>query len=583
MTEVYEDPKRGSGSRRRRVLPAILTSALLVSLLAIPALLVAGTARQAQAQATDLKVAIDQVQAGARNGQLDTLSANLASVDTASQALAATTETWQWSVLEHTPGLQTTARAVPVLTATVQSLVDAVQPIADAADAAPSTLALVEQLPQLQPAVEELQQVSRHATQDLQGIETTDLQFGLADQIASAAEVTQGIDDATTSALEAWPSLSGLLGFDQPRTYLVMLQNPAEARGSGGLFSAFMRVTFDQGAPTIEEGATRKAIDDTRIPVPDDIDPGEKAMWGDYLTKWASFNTSPDFPTTASLARAGMNARGTPVDGVIAIDPYAVEALLAGTGPVEHKGVTIDASMAADFFTQDIYTDYPAFADVEAKDELALGLLFATVDSALKRPLDVKALADRIPAAIDEGHIRAWAPDPDEQAWLDEIGVAHQMASADPQTPFIVLNNATGGKIDAYVNTAVRQQNDTCVYADGEFEGWTQSTISVSLTNYAPPDLPPYVDVRLDDEDAPKGSTKILVTVFGPPGVIDEDVTSAGEWADYTSGQAYGRPYWLSSLELKRGESKDMTITYADPSTENSPAAGTTPCKTPVD
>ena len=61
-------------------------------------------------------------------------------------------------------------------------------------------------------------------------------------------------------------------------------------------------------------------------------------MWGRDLGEWASFNLSADSPTTAKLAAAGMAKRGTPVDGVIAIDPYLVEALLAGTGPVEHEG-----------------------------------------------------------------------------------------------------------------------------------------------------------------------------------------------------------------------------------------------------
>lgn len=558
-------PTHQGTSRPRAGTRTAILGGLVVVVLAILTAQVALTARDAQAQATALKQAFEQATAHARQGTLDLLPQDLKVIDQAASDLQAATTTWQWQVLSQLPGLGPTADAIPTISETTRTLAQAAQPLAEAAAEAPSTLALVQSLPELEPAVRQLQQAAEHATADLSRASARDLRFGLTDQLAKAQEATKTIQDATTTALDAWPALQGLLGFDGPRTYLVMLQNPAEARGSGGLFSAFMRVTLDQGAPTIDEANTRKVLDDTRIPIPDDIDQGERQMWGDYLTRWASFNTSPDFPTTARLAQAGMQARQTPVDGVIAIDPFTVEAILAGTGPVEHEGVTIDSTSAADFFTKGIYEDFPGFADVDAKDELALGLLYATVDAALTRPLDIAALSDRLPASVEEGHLKAWVPNNREQFWLDELGLAHDLATTDPATPVIALNNAVGGKVDAYVTATATQLIDTCTIIGGDLDGWHQSELVLTLANTAPQALPGYVDTRLDDPTAPRGSTKLLITTLGAPGILDASITLAGVPADYASGQSHGRPFWVTEAELLRGERRSLTLTTIEP------------------
>ena len=561
-----ESPAGDSSPRRRRrwrvVLGLVVT--VLIALGVVGGLL-ALTARQAQHQAAALQQAVETARTHATQGAFDTLPPDLQAVEKAAGDLTATTTSWQWAALARIPGMAGTVDAVPVVAATVEGLATAAQPLAQAVQDAPSTLALVQSLPQLEPAVQGLQQASQDAAGELAAVAQGDLRFGLAEQVAQAQEATQSIDDAATAALDAWPALQGLLGFDGPRTYLVMLQNPAESRGSGGLFSAFMRVTLDRGVPTIEEANSRKVLDETRIPLPSDLDPGEKALWGDFLTKWASFNTSPDFPTTARLAQAGMQARGTPVDGVVAIDPFTVQAILAGTGPVEHKGVTIDGTTAAEFFTKGIYQDFPGFDDVDAKDELALGLLYATVDSVLKRPLDLRALSEQVPATIEQGHLKAWVPDATEQAWLQEAGLAFDLASLDPGTTVIALNNGVGGKVDAYVDVEVTQSIGTCTNATGSFTGWQQSELDITLTNNAPADLPTYVDTRLDDPSAARGSTKILISILGIEGAVDDGLTLDGDFADYASSQAHSRPLWVTEVELDRGQSRSLTLVANTP------------------
>ena len=137
-------------------------------------------------------------------------------------------------------------------------------------------------------------------------------------------EVKAALDSlaiSTNAILEHATSLQNLLGFNGKRRYLVMLQNPAEDRGSGGLFSAILILELEDAKPVIVEANSRKVLDDFRIPTKGILDRQGTALWGKAQSKWASFNVSADFPHVARLAQAGLAARGTPLDGVIAIDP----------------------------------------------------------------------------------------------------------------------------------------------------------------------------------------------------------------------------------------------------------------------
>jgi hypothetical protein len=324
------------------------------------------------------------------------------------------------------------------------------------------------------------------------------------------------------------------------------------------------------------------------IPFERVVDSESARLWGGYLGEWASFNLSAEFPTVAQLAAAGMAKRGTPVDGVIALDAEVVGALLAGTGPVEHKGVVIDDASAPEFFLAGLYEDFPGFADVEAKDQLAMGLMYATVDSVLKRPLNLPGLAVAMSPVISGGHVKAWSSDPQVEAFFSDIGVAGDLASREPGDVAVAFNNAVGGKLDTYLQTLVELNRAQCVFDGARVPGfeeslnetfsgpglppasWVHSEVSVEITNTAPAGLSEYVTVRLDDGDAPEGSTATLVHVYGPQDArfLTASVTVNGEEVmpiPFVLGREAGRPVWGSALDLDRGAVGVFTVRFAEP------------------
>jgi len=139
--------------------------------------------------------------------------------------------------------------------------------------------------------------------------------------------------------LEAAPYL---LGADQPRTYLILLQNEEELRATGGFISAAGRVTLDAGriiSLTIEDSY---AVDDFTTPYPDPPAPLRDYM-GIDLWVFRDSNWSPDFPTAARQAgQLYAQTRGGHIDGVIALNQNVVGALIDGFSPLTIDGQTID-------------------------------------------------------------------------------------------------------------------------------------------------------------------------------------------------------------------------------------------------
>jgi hypothetical protein len=133
-------------------------------------------------------------------------------------------------------------------------------------------------------------------------------------------------------------TLPNLLGWDSPKRYLVLTQNPAELRPTGGFIGSFGTIAFDQGRITEREFQDVFLLDlpwdypfITPPPALANYLLGPTQPW-----QLADANWSPDFPTSAQEAiRLYKNEGGEgTIDGVLGITTYTIDELLAITGPV---------------------------------------------------------------------------------------------------------------------------------------------------------------------------------------------------------------------------------------------------------
>lgn len=133
--------------------------------------------------------------------------------------------------------------------------------------------------------------------------------------------------------------LPKLLGGDAPQSYLILAQNDDELRATGGFISGVGTVSVERGELTHFSIGDSYAVDDFSKVYPKPPEALQRYMLAE---QWVvrDANWSPDFPTTArQLQDLYLFSTGTQVDGVIAFDQAALEAILEVTGPLSVEGV----------------------------------------------------------------------------------------------------------------------------------------------------------------------------------------------------------------------------------------------------
>jgi hypothetical protein len=132
--------------------------------------------------------------------------------------------------------------------------------------------------------------------------------------------------------------LPGIVGWGQPKRYLVLAQDPAELRPTGGYVGTVGIVGFSGGS------LTERAFEDVfhfdlrpGVPYVEPPEPLANHLLGAASWQLADSNWSPDYPTAAqdAVRLYELESGDTNVDGVLALTTDAVDRLLELTGPVD--------------------------------------------------------------------------------------------------------------------------------------------------------------------------------------------------------------------------------------------------------
>ncbi|MGO8864790.1 MAG: DUF4012 domain-containing protein [Acidimicrobiales bacterium] len=323
--------------------------------------------------------------------------------------------------------------------------------------------------------------------------------------------------------VEATRVLPAMLGADGTRQYLIAFMTPSESRGYDGLVGSYGLLTAEAGHFSLTDSGSISDIQDA-------LPTGGAQLSGvaDYLQRYGPFDPgsnpqdvmySPDLPTDANVfAQMYAQSIGGPIDGVLAIDPYGLAALLHFTGPIEVPGLPfpLTAGNAAQVLLTQQYTTFDTGLtnqDLSRHDFLLSALHTAfhdLVSRSLPAPKEVSAVLD--PTAV-AGQISFWSFHADEQPFLRQIGVDGSFPTAGGGDLLAVTtDNAGNNKIDAFLHTSIV---DRISFDPGT--GAERSTVQVSLTNDAPASgLPPIVIASPGEPSLAPGTNETWLTVYSP-------------------------------------------------------------------
>lgn len=260
---------------------------------------------------------------------------------------------------------------------------------------------LAEQIQAMQPQLQHIRQALDPLIASWQALPVLELPASARALVAQGDAVLAEVHDGLDLAL----ALPDLLGFDGPRHYLLLFQNPDEIRATGGFVGGGGRLTLEQGRVT--EFYYQDAVDVDDLagqPYPTTPAPMERYMGIDLLL-FRDGNWFLDFPTSArSLSELYMRGQQRPVEHVIALNPQAVAWLLEATGPV----VITDIEQPITHVNLLEYARFserfrPGLDREEAKALLAEALLarFFAAD----QPLDWQAVSDALRRGLDQREI----------------------------------------------------------------------------------------------------------------------------------------------------------------------------------
>ncbi len=303
-------------------------------------------------------------------------------------------------------------------------------------------------------------------------------QAAIVDARASLAAVPDGLTDVAAAVRDDMTAqlhthgelldtyvaigdrLPAILGWDGPRRYLVLTQNPAEIRPTGGYIGSYGIVTFDRGRVT-DRSFRDVALLDFPWEFPFVTPPPELTTYllgAGQPWQLADANWSPDFPTSAADAlRLYTNESGDDdIDGVLAVTTFTIDELLAVTGPV--AVAEYDTTVASGETTLKALEQ----TRVGRPGENRKAFLSVFADELFNRLMDLPptqwaALIGRADAFRDGRLIQAWFPDPEDQALVADgpFGGGVRRDPGDYVYP-VDSNVAPASKINAIATRSLR-------------------------------------------------------------------------------------------------------------------------------
>jgi hypothetical protein len=373
----------------------------------------------------------------------------------------------------------------------------------------------------------------------------------LADRIE---RVSTEIEEALPTAHDLADTLAlapSLLGVDEPQTYLVLFTTPSEQRGLGGFVGAFAELRLDDG--NLELVRTGRPAELNQV-----LRANEAVLKGpqEYLDRWGRWlpqehfqdvTFSPDFPSVAEVS-AGLYPQGggSPVDGVISLDPSVLAGLLEFTGPVEVGETRLTSENAEQFLLFDQYVEFED-EDPERQDQLDVALreMFTQlVESDVPSPRVVKEVLGPL---VDQDRLNLHSQDTETQALYERFGMAGEFPRDDGGDFLAIANqNAVNNKIDYFLERELRYEVDY-----DPVSGRVEARLEVELFNGAPDEGLPSSIIGANDRVIPDGTNIVNFSIYTPHDLMLASLD--GQPVTMAAGQEFGYNTYEMTLTMPAG------------------------------
>ncbi len=393
-------------------------------------------------------------------------------------------------------------------------------------------------------------------------------------QLASGLET---IDQASTVINDAKPILESapyLLGNQSPRKYLVLFQNDAEIRGTGGFLTGYAIINVTNGKVQSLESDDIYKLDEKftkRIPAPEPI-----LKYLPLVPYWylRDQNLSPDFKSSMETFMSNYKLTKSPeVDGVIAVDTQLLVDLLKVTGPIGVSGLgTFTADQDPRCNCPQVFYELQVLAGGEepvvwdsvsgkivkapanyGNRKAFLGpLMYSVLANVMAQPKSkFPLLFNTAMANIQGKHIMAYFNDPKAQMAVESFNMAGRVRESDSDYLLIVDTNFAGAKTNIWVNYKVDQKVDI------DSSGNITKTVTLTYAN------PQQTAVKITQARNLNGAFRDWLRVYVPKG--SQLIEAKGFESGQTTSEDLGKTVFDGFFTLTPGNTRQISFKYKLP------------------
>lgn len=302
----------------------------------------------------------------------------------------------------------------------------------------------------------------------------------------------QMIDGAAKAVIEAKPIISyirPLLGVPDQKRYLLLFQNDAELRPTGGFLTAYAILTVQNGQFKTLGSYDIYNLDarfGNRLKPPDSIKKYHKNV---YYWHLRDMNLSPDFKTSMEVFWENYKiAGGQDVDGIIALDTKFLVDLLEVLGPI---GVAEWGNFSAEidqrcncpqvFYELERFADKPV-GELKTARKAVLGpLMHSILLNVMQSPRKKwPEFFNVFFANIQEKHFLVYFFDEELQTTIEALNAGGRIKEYDGDYLHINDCNFAGAKSNMFIKVNVDQKIE--IGSDGE----VTKTVTIDYRNPEP-------------------------------------------------------------------------------------------------
>lgn len=603
MREALPGNRRGLGSplelmkslsRRQRILVAAAALVLVaIAWLVWTVVHVSTLLSDAADDGQHIKMLISE-------GKFDQLQGPLDQFRRDAKRASDATHGFTWSLLAHTPGIDSDAKGVRAAADVANSLGNG--PVQKLADVARNLHALtphngvidIAAVQGLQPTVQAAEQSMDQACAQIDSNNANGYIEPLRSKylrLENEVDAACGGLRAANLALRVMPQMLGESG---PQHYLLVMQNNAELRASGGLPGALALVTADHGKLTFGKQVLAASLGVRATPVLP-LTPLEMQLFSTQPgIDMRDASMTPDFARAADLWRARwQEVEGGNLDGVIAVDPVTLGYLLGATGPVTIPAQTrtIDGQTIAypsrtftkdnvvDYLEHQVYIDYPSGAEQAVVFQATTKAVF----SRLTAGADAQAVIKALGRAGNEHRLYVESFDQPTRGILAGTPVAGDLLTDLTGRPRVnvLFNDFTGAKMSYYLRYSLDLSTTSCT------AGVQGLSAHLKLWSIAPANAAKVLPLFITGGGlygVKPGSQSVQYMIVGPlGGAISNMLINGSPINDFVVHGTLGRRPLLSNyVGINPGQTIDITWTMTSGQGQTgAPAIGMTPSIVP--